>query len=87
MTDVRVRLQPRGGRNEVVGERGEVIVLRVAAPAIDGRANQAMCELLAERAGIPRSAVRIVAGEKSRDMIVRVEGVGMADLRAALGLD
>jgi uncharacterized protein (TIGR00251 family) len=87
MSDLRVRLQPRAGRSEVVGERDGAVVIRVAAPPVDGRANEALCAFIAERAGVPKSAVRVVAGSRSRDKLVRVEGVNRPRLRATLGLD
>jgi uncharacterized protein YggU (UPF0235/DUF167 family) len=67
-----------------VGERGGVIVIRVTAPPVDGKANAALCALVAARAGVPRSRVQVVRGTTSRDKIVRVEGVDAAALRAAL---
>lgn len=86
MSDLRVRLQPRAGRTEVVGEREGVVVIRVAAPPVDGRANEALCALIAERAGVPKRAVSVVAGERSRDKVVRVDGVESIAVRRALGL-
>lgn len=86
MADLRVRLQPRAKRDEVVGERGGAVVIRVAAPPVDGRANAALCELIAGLAGVAKGAVSVVHGESSRDKLVRVEGVGEAELRRALGL-
>jgi uncharacterized protein (TIGR00251 family) len=80
-----VRLQPRARRTEVAGERGEAIVIRVTAPPVDGKANAALCAFVAERAGVPRSRVRVVRGAASRDKLVRVEGIEPAALRAALG--
>lgn len=87
MTDLRVRLQPRAGRDEVVGERGSVVVVRVSAPPVDDRANEALCSFIAGRAGVPKRAVRIVAGERLRDKVVTVDGVDLPRLRAALGLE
>lgn len=81
-----VRLQPRASRSEVVGERGGAVVIRVTAPPVDGRANAALCALLAERAGVPRRAVTVVRGASSRDKVVLVEGIDSATLRAQLGL-
>jgi hypothetical protein len=86
MSDLRVRLQPRAGRTEVVGEREGVVVIRVAAPPVDGRANEALCAFIAERAGVPKRAVSVVAGERSRDKVVRVDGVESIAVRRALGL-
>lgn len=79
-----VRLQPRRGRNEVVGERDGVLVVKVAAAPVDGRANQALCKLIAKRAGVPRGDVTIVRGERARDKAVRVVGVDADRLRALL---
>ena len=86
MSDLRVRLQPRAGRTEVVGEREGVVVIRVAAPPVEGRANEALCAFIAERAGVPKRAVSVVAGERSRDKVVRVDGVESIAVRRALGL-
>jgi uncharacterized protein YggU (UPF0235/DUF167 family) len=60
--------------------------VRVAAPPVDGKANAALCALVAELAGVPRSRVSVVRGAASRDKVVRVEGIEPADLRALLGL-
>lgn len=81
-----MRLQPRARKDEVVGERGGAVVIRVTAPPVDGKANAALCAFLAKRAGVPRSRVSVVRGLTSRDKVVRVEGVEPQMLRAALGL-
>jgi uncharacterized protein len=59
-------------------------VIRVTAPPVDGKANAALCAFVAQRAGVARSRVEVVRGMTSRDKIVRVEGVELAALRAAL---
>jgi uncharacterized protein (TIGR00251 family) len=82
---VSVRVQASAGRNEFVGTREGVPVVRVAAPASDGRANRAVCRLLAKRLGVARSSVTIVQGQRSRDKRIQVEGVDQATLDAALG--
>jgi uncharacterized protein (TIGR00251 family) len=86
VADLSVRLQPRARRDEVVGERGGAVVIRVTAPPVDGKANEALCRLVAKAAGVPRSRVSVVRGQTSRDKVVRVEGADAAALRAALGL-
>jgi uncharacterized protein (TIGR00251 family) len=86
VSDLRVRLQPRAGRSEVVGERDGAVVIRVAAPPVEGRANEALCAFIAERAGVPKRTVSVVAGERARDKVVRVDGVDAMQLRRALGL-
>jgi uncharacterized protein YggU (UPF0235/DUF167 family) len=82
-----VRLQPRARRDEVVGERAGAVVIRVTAPPVDRRANDALCRLIAKRAGVAPSRVSVVRGHAVRDKVVRVEGVDESALRAALGLD
>ena len=82
--DVRIRLQPRARRDEVVGERAGAVVVRVTAPPADGRANAALCALVARAAKVAPSRVSVVRGQTSRDKVVRVEGVGEPQLRAAL---
>jgi uncharacterized protein len=84
VTDLRVRLQPRARRDEVVGEREGRIVIRVTAPPVDGRANAALCALVAKAAGVAPSRVAVVRGQGARDKLVRVEGVEEAALRRAL---
>jgi uncharacterized protein (TIGR00251 family) len=82
--DLHVRLQPRARRDEVVGERAGAIVIRVAAPPVDGKANAALCALVARAAGLPPSRVSVVRGRTSRDKVVRVEGAEEMALRRAL---
>jgi len=62
------------------------VVIRVSAPPVDGKANVALCRLLAGKAGVAPSRVSVVRGHGARDKVVRVEGVDAADLRCALGL-
>ena len=64
--------------------RAGVVVIRVTAPPLDGRANDAVCELVATLAGVPTRHVGVVRGDRSRDKVVRVEGVGDEALLAAL---
>lgn len=73
-----VRVQPRASRSEVVGAHGGALKVRLQAPPVDGAANEALVELLAESLGVPRRAVRIVAGESSRSKTVDVDGVEQA---------
>jgi uncharacterized protein len=84
MGDLKVRVQPRAKRTEVAGEREGAIVIRVNAPPVDGRANEAVCRLIAKRLGVASGAVRVVRGEAARDKLVRVDGIDAADARAAL---
>lgn len=82
-----VRLRPRGSRDELIGMRDGVLQAKVTAPPVDGKANRALCKLIAKRLGIAPSRVSVVRGEKSRDKLVRVEGMGADALAEALGSD
>jgi len=72
---VRVRLQPRARRDEIVGERGGSLVGRVSAPPLEGRANEALCKLLAKTAGVAPGRTSVVKGATARDKLVRFEGL------------
>ncbi|HEY8470627.1 MAG TPA: DUF167 domain-containing protein [Longimicrobiales bacterium] len=81
-----VRAQPRASRSEIAGEHDGALRVRLAAPPVEGAANDELVRLLARVLGVPRSAVRIVAGERGRTKIVEVEGVDAAAALRALGL-
>ena len=70
----------------MVGERAGAVVIRVTAPPVDGKANDALCRLIAKAAGVPPSNVSVIRGHTARDKVVRVEGLEVVALRAALGL-
>ncbi len=70
-----VRVQPRASRDAIEGEYADALRIRLTAPPVDDRANEALTRLLAERLNVPRAAVRIVAGEKSRRKRVVIAGV------------
>jgi uncharacterized protein (TIGR00251 family) len=70
-----VRVQPRASRSELAGVHGDALKVRLAAPPVDGAANDALVELLADRLGVARRAVRIVSGASGRSKTVDVDGV------------
>ena len=88
---ISVRLSPRASRDEIAGfapaadGRGEVLRVRVTAPPVDGRANAALTRLLAKRLGVVRGRVTVVGGQRSRQKVVAVEGLSVAEVRARLG--
>ena len=83
--NVSVRVQARARRDELVAVREGVLLVRVAAPALDGRANRSLCRLLAKQLGVAQSSVLIISGQHSRDKLVQVQGIDQATLDAALG--
>lgn len=82
---LRLHLQPGASRNEVVGLHRDRLKLRVTAPPVDGRANEALTAWLAERCGVPRRQVRIVRGATSRQKTVEIDGLTVAEVRRLLG--
>jgi uncharacterized protein YggU (UPF0235/DUF167 family) len=72
---IRVRLTPRAARDEIAGWRGDLLLLRVTAPPVAGRANAAAERLLAGVIGVPKSRVRVVAGMRGREKTMAIEGM------------
>ena len=82
--DIDVLVVPRAGRSAVHGERDGRLLVRLAAPPVDGAANDALIELLATLCERPRRAVRIVSGEKSGSKRVSIDGLTAVDARRYL---
>ena len=84
-----VRVQPRASRTEFAGAMGDRLRVRLQAPPVDGRANAALVEFLAEAFDVPRARVTIEHGLSGRDKRVRIRGVGLVapQLRSLLGDD
>jgi uncharacterized protein (TIGR00251 family) len=80
-----VRVQPRASSNEIVGEYQDGLKIRLTAPPVDDRANEALRKLLASRLKVPLAAVRIASGERSRTKRVEIYGVTVAMIRALAG--
>ena len=81
---ITVRVSPGARRTEVAGRYGGGWKVRVAAPPERGRANEALVLHLAEVLGVPKAAVRVVAGPGSRDKVVEVDGLTAAQVDSAL---
>lgn len=81
---IRLRVQPRAARTEVVGAHGDALRVRLTAAPVDGAANEALVRFLAERLGVARNTVRLVAGETARTKVVSVEGISAPEARARL---
>jgi uncharacterized protein (TIGR00251 family) len=81
-----VRVQPRASRTELAGLYGTALKVRLQAPPVDGRANEALIDFLAQLLKIPPSSVEIVGGWTSRTKRVAVRGLNPDELRQALGI-
>jgi uncharacterized protein (TIGR00251 family) len=79
-----VRVIPRAPRTKVDGERAGAILIRLAAPPVDGAANDALVAFLAESLGLPRRNVTIVSGDRSRDKRVQITGLDGPEIRRRL---
>lgn len=81
-----VRVQPSATRSEVAGELGGALKVRLAAPPVDGRANDALVEFLSELLVIPRRSIRITRGLASRTKQVEILGIDPPTAVGRLGL-
>ncbi len=79
-----VRVQPRASRDEIAGAWQDALKIRLTAPPVDDRANDALRRLLAGRLKVPLSAVRIASGERNRTKRVEIQGVTTAQILALL---
>ncbi len=81
---VSVHVQPRASRDEVVGAHGAALKVRLTAPPVGGRANDALVSLLAEALDVVPSAVVVTLGHQSRAKVVAVAGLSPDEARARL---
>ncbi len=82
---ITVRVIPRAARSGVAGTRGRALLVRLQAPPVEGAANEALVEVLAGALQVPKRAVSIVAGDRSRQKRVRVVGIDAATAARRLG--
>lgn len=83
---VRVHVQPRASRSEIVGRHGDALKIRLAAPPVDGAANEELIRFLAASLGIARSRLVLTSGATARAKVVSIEGVTAEEARARLEL-
>ena len=81
---LKVRVIPHARKTEFTGYRDDELVLRLNAPALEGKANKAAIEYVSRYFGVPRSAVLMVSGEKSRHKIFQIVGLERSDLEGKL---
>ena len=81
---LRLRVVPNAKRSEVIGVHGDAIKVKVQAPAMDGKANEALLGFLAEKMGVARRSVQLLAGEKSRDKTIGIADVEVDEARRRL---
>ena len=86
MARIAVRVQPRARRDEIGGERDGALLVRVTAPPVEGRANDAVRKLLAKRLGVAPGRVAVIRGASGRDKVVEIEGMEEEAVRRALSI-
>lgn len=84
MARIPVKVHPRARRTRAAGKFGEAWKLDLAAPPVDGKANDECVRFFAELAGVPRARVRILTGLTSRMKVVEIEGVPQEDMERRL---
>lgn len=77
-----IKAIPNAPRNQIVGWLGDALKVKVHAPPLEGRANEVLCEFLADEFGLPRRAVNVLRGDTSRQKLVRIDGLTLAELQA-----
>jgi uncharacterized protein len=80
-----IRVIPRAGKSGIAGRRGDSLLVRLNAAPVDGAANAELIEVLADVLGVPKRAVSIVSGERSRQKKVRIAGLSVGDVQARIG--
>jgi uncharacterized protein len=78
---VAIKAIPNAPRSEIVGWLGDALKVKIHAPPVEGRANEALCTFLAATLALPRRAVTVVRGDTSRQKLVRIEGLTLHDLQ------
>jgi hypothetical protein len=79
-----LRVQPRASRNGLVGTMGDAVKLAITAPPVDGKANQAVVEFLADLFHVSKSSVVIISGETGRNKLIAIRGVSAEQVRKVL---
>lgn len=79
-----VRVRPGARKNDIAGLHAGAVKISIAAPAVDGRANEALIAFLAELLKLPQSRVSIVGGVSGQSKLIRITGKSAAEVQAAL---
>jgi uncharacterized protein (TIGR00251 family) len=79
--EIDIRVIPRAKKTSIDGERDHAVLIRLAAPPVDGAANDALIRFLAQLCSVPRHAVRILSGEHGRKKRVAIDGVSATSMR------
>jgi uncharacterized protein len=81
---LKVKVQPRASRNEVVGVQGDALRVRITAPPVEGAANRHLLMVLAKKLGVPRERLELRSGSTSRLKTIAIQGISAAEVRRLL---
>ena len=81
-----IKIHPRARKNAITGKLGDALKLSLTAPPVEGRANDACIEFLANLLKVPRSSVTIASGQSSRRKMIRVSGISADEAQKRLGI-
>ena len=84
VTTIRVHVIPNAKIDKVLGEHGDAIKIKLRAPAVEGKANTALRRFLAEKLSIPQRAIVLEHGERSRDKVIRIDGLSEKEVGSRL---
>ncbi len=76
-----IKATPNAPRNAIAGWLGDALKVKVHAPALEGRANDELCEFIADTLGLPRRAVTVAQGDKSRQKLLHIDGLTLDEVR------
>lgn len=84
MARLKVRVTPRGSKQEVIGWRDDVLAIKLTAPPVEGAANKACIDFLAKVLGVKRAQVSLISGEKSREKTFEIDGLVESEIRTRI---
>lgn len=83
---LKIHLLPRASRDEICGLHGDALKIKVTAPPVEGKANMALQRFIAKKLNLAASQIEIMAGQRSREKILRISGISRAAVEKALGI-
>ena len=84
MAILRVHVVPDAKIDSIIGQHGGAIKIKLRAPAVEGKANAALIRFLAEQLKLPRHAIVLERGHRSRDKLIRIDGLTEEDVRTRM---
>lgn len=81
---ISLQVQPRARKTEIIGVHGDTLKVKVAAPPVDGAANEELISFFSKFLGVSKSSIQVLRGGQSRKKVIEVEGVSLADLTTLL---